>query len=368
MPKITRAEFLRWVATIAGGAAAAAVLQACGVAVENISPTDSPTASPPPATPTARGVTVASGADAGSAAQDAASAGNGETPTAEPTAETTAPTVRTQAPHIAVAHGGDDPEALVRAALLALGGMQRFVPSGATVVIKPNICNAYNSYEYASTTNPWVVGALVKMCREAGAGKVKVLDFPFSGSSVDAYKSSGIQQQVEAAGGTMVPISPRKFIPTTIPNATGLTNCSIYEDVLKADVLIDVPVAKQHSMSRLTLGMKNLMGVIEYRDIVHSDFETMLSELTGFLKPALTVVDAVRMLMRNGPTGGSLSDVKKMDTVVASADVVSADAYTAVHLFGLNVADEVWYIQRAHDIKLGRADVENLQILDIPVG
>jgi len=93
---------------------------------------------------------------------------------------------------------------MVRRALASLGGMDKFVPKGANVVVKPNICVAYHTYEYAATTNPWVVGALVKMCFEAGASSVKVMDFPFGGSAQEAYVKSGIKEQVEAAGGEMV--------------------------------------------------------------------------------------------------------------------------------------------------------------------
>jgi hypothetical protein len=123
-----------------------------------------------------------------------------DTPASQITSEaqTDIPTTATviEPAYLAVAHGGDDPEVLVRSAIAALGGMSRFVPTGAKVVIKPNICVAGRSYKFAATTNPWVVGALVRLCREANAARVFVLDYPFNKSSQEAYVDSGIQEQV----------------------------------------------------------------------------------------------------------------------------------------------------------------------------
>jgi uncharacterized protein (DUF362 family) len=262
-------------------------------------------------------------------------------------------------PDLVVVRGGE-PEPLVRKALEALGGMGRFVPAGAKVVVKPNICISYNSYEYASTTNPWVVGALVKLCLEAGASSVKVLDYPFSGSSESAYKMSGIQEQVEAAGGQMEVISNLKFVPVDIPGAVMLKNVKAYQDVLNANVLINVPIAKHHSLARLTLGMKNLMGLVSRREPLHSNLGDGLSDLVTLFKPALTVVDAVRILTAGGPTGGNLKDVKKLDTIIASPDIVAADSY-ATRLFDLTPAD-ISYVKTAIERGIGRGDLENLKI------
>ena len=151
---------------------------------------------------------------------------------------------------VVIRHG--NPEEMVIKALAALGGIESFVKAGITVVIKPNICNAYHSYEYASTTNPWVVGALVKLCLGAGASKVKVLDYPFGGDSKQAYSMSGIAEQVSANGGEMVPISRFKFKDTSLPQAVDLKSCAIFDDILNADLLINVPIAKNHGSSRLT--------------------------------------------------------------------------------------------------------------------
>jgi uncharacterized protein (DUF362 family) len=267
-------------------------------------------------------------------------------------------------PDMAVTRNGE-PEVLVRRAIAALGGMERFVSKGANVIVKPNICVAYHGYEYAATTNPWVVSTLVKMCLEAGARRVQVMDFPFGGTPQAAYAISGIQKQVEAAGGEMVQMPLFKFVPTAIPAALHLKQANVFEDILKADTVINVPIAKVHDLSRLTLGMKNLMGVVRDRPILHGHISQNLADLASLVRPKLTVIDAVRVMVSHGPTGGSLDDVKKLDTVVASPDIVAADSYAA-RLFGLR-PDSLGYVVAGAAMGLGRSDLENLRIEEIAV-
>jgi uncharacterized protein (DUF362 family) len=267
-------------------------------------------------------------------------------------------------PDLAVARGGK-PRRLVRQALKALGGMERFVQPGDDVIIKPNICVAYRSYEYAATTNPWVVGAVVELALEAGAKRVRVMDYPFGGSPAEAYVRSGIREQVETNGGEMEAISAFKFAPTDLPEGLDLTRCTIYQEVLDADVLINVPIAKHHSLARLTLGMKNLMGTIRNRPMMHQNLGQRLADLSSRIRPALTIVDAVRILMANGPTGGSRGDVRQADTLIASSDIVAADSYAAT-LFNVDPTS-LAYIQAGADMGLGRADLGEMRIEEINV-
>jgi uncharacterized protein (DUF362 family) len=264
-----------------------------------------------------------------------------------------------------VARGGE-PADLVQGALQALGGIERFVPRGARVLIKPNICVAYHTYEYAATTNPWVVAALVQHCLQAGASRVQVMDFPFGGSARDAYAKSGIAEQVQAAGGEMVLMSSFKYTPTQIPGAVDLKQAEVYDEALKTDVLIDVPIAKHHGSARLSLGMKNLMGLVLDRGRLHWNLGQCIADLASLLRPTLTVVDAVRILTAHGPSGGSLDDVKKLDTLIASPDVVAADAYAST-LFGLQPLD-LDYIQAAAGLGLGQSDLKALRIQEVAVG
>jgi uncharacterized protein (DUF362 family) len=237
------------------------------------------------------------------------------------------------------------------------------VQRGNDVVIKPNICVGYHTYEYAATTNPWVVGTLVKVCLEAGARQVRVFDQPFGSGPEEAYRRSGIQEQVEAAGGKMELMPAFKFVKTDIPQGKDLKAWDLYEDALKADVLIDVPIAKHHSMARLTLGMKNLMGLILNRSSMHSNLGQRLADLASRFRPTLTVVDAVRILVAHGPTGGNLADVKKLDTVIISPDIVAADSYAA-SLFGLRPED-LAYVRAGTEMGLGRSDLANLKIEEV---
>jgi uncharacterized protein (DUF362 family) len=323
MPKISRAEFLKLAAIVAGGTAGATVLNACGIA---------------PLT--------------GSSAAAFANT----------------PTPASNYPHLSVARGGDTPDLLVRAAIDAIGGMRRFVPSGANVVIKPNLCTLYYDYTHAATTNPFVVGSLVKMCFEAGAASVKVFDHPYAGSSSEAYQSSGMQTEVTATGGELIPVTDRKFVAQALPGAVSLKTTDIFDDALTADVLINVPIAKDHNLTNVTAAMKNMMGAILHRDIIHNDYPDMLTDLNQHLKSTLTVVDAVRILTAHGPASGSYHDVKQANTIIASPDIVAADAFTCVKLFALDLKQSAGYVRRAAERGLGRMDLENLNIKEVSVG
>ncbi len=348
MNALSRRYFLRWLTVTVGATTTAQLLSACG---------GTPTPDQPPAIPTK---------PLAPTARPTQSAPTSDTPAANaPTPDPTAAPTSTGQPDLVVARGGE-PGALVQQALNALGGIERFVKPGHDVIIKPNICVAYHTYDYAATTNPWVVGELVKLCVGAGARRVRVMDFPFGGTADEAYAISGIKEQVEAAGGVMETMSRVKYARTQLTDAQVLTDCSIYGDALTTDVLIDVPIAKHHSLARLTLGMKNLMGLIQNRELIHDQMGAKLTDLARQLRPTLTIIDAVRILMDNGPTGGDLNDVKQLDTLIASADIVAADSYGAT-LFGLQ-PDELSYIKAGAAAGLGRSDLKNLKIEELRVG
>jgi len=255
---------------------------------------------------------------------------------------------------LAIARGAD-PAAITAAAVDALGGMKRFVKSGADVVVKPNICTDYHGPEYASTTNPVVVATLVALALKAGAKRVRVMDNPFGGPPESAYQNSGIAAAVEAAGGTMQVMSPVKYGRYAIPQGRSISSWDVYDDVLSCDTLINVPIAKTHGSAVLTLGGKNLMGVILDPGQFHSDLAQRIADLTSLVRPQLTVVDAVRILAHGGPTGGDLADVVRKDTVVASNDIVAADAWST-SLFGLTPRD-VPYVPAMAALGLGSMTV-----------
>jgi uncharacterized protein (DUF362 family) len=258
---------------------------------------------------------------------------------------------------------GSDPAAITKAAIAALGGIERFVRSGDDVIVKPNICVDYHPPEYAATTNPTVVASLVTLCLGAGARRVRVMDTPFGGTPESAYAVSGIEEAVRAAGGEMEVMGPVKFAEFVIPNGQDITAWEIYRDVVEADVLINVPVAKHHSLARLSLGGKNLLGVVTKPNQFHRNLGQRVADLASLVRPTLTVVDAVRILTTHGPTGGSLNDVQQADTVIASHDLVAADAWTAT-LFGKTGAD-IAYVKAAAEMGLGTMDLDSVKVEEI---
>ncbi len=362
---VDRRKFLKGLLDL-GLAGAALGLSSCGrpapatpEAPTAAAPTAAPATAPrvPTAVPTA---TAAPTPTAGRLPQAATAA-----PTTIPaTAAATAVPTAAAAPDLAVAHGpAADPAEITRRALAAIGGIERFVKPGADVIVKPNICVAYRTPEYAATTNPEVVGAIVAICMAAGAKRVRVMDFPFGGTPQEAYQQSGIAKAVTAAGGSMEVMSRVKYKNTPIPQGKSIKNWDIYQDVLGADVLINVPIPKTHGTSGLTLGMKNAMGVVSgNRGALHNNIHQRLADLATVIRPALIVVDAIRILTGNGPTGGNLDDVRKLDTVIASADPVAADAY-ACTLFGLD--KPVGFVTAAAAMGLGEADLSKLRIEQI---
>ena len=363
MSKISRRKFLISVAAGMGTIAFDQWITACSP--KNGTPVETQ-AVPSPAKATALPTQTRPPAatSASSPTQSAETAASQPTDPAAAQAPASTPT-QAGVPDLVVARRGE-PEEMVRRALAALGGMNQFVKPGANVMIKPNICVAYHTYEYAATTNPWVVAALVKLCLEAGAASVGVLDYPFGGTAAEAYVKSGIEEQVKAAGGEMIQMVGFKYVSVDIPNGKSLLKTDIYGDLLKADVLINVPIAKHHNLARLTLSMKNLMGVIRNRSALHQDLGQRLPDLAMRISPALTVIDAVRILKNHGPTGGNLNDVEKLDTVIVSKDFVAADAYAAT-LFGLQ-PDELNYVRAAAERGLGRSDLKSLRIEELNVG
>jgi uncharacterized protein (DUF362 family) len=243
--------------------------------------------------------------------------------------------------------------------------MERFVKSDDDVIVKPNICVNFRTFEYAATTNPEVVAALVELCLGAGARRVRVMDNPFGGSAESAYANSGIAEAVVAAGGQMEVMNPAKFRETDIPEGRDISTWPVYQDILNADVVINVPIAKHHSLARLTLAGKNLLGVIQGRNKMHSNLGQRAADLMSLVRPNLTVVDAVRTLMDNGPGGGSLDDVRLSNTVIVSHDIVAADAYAAT-LFGM-VGEDIAYVKAAAEMGLGTMDMNTIQIEEIAV-
>jgi len=261
-------------------------------------------------------------------------------------------------PDLAVARGAAA-ERSVRAAVEALGGIRRFIARNDVVVVKPNI-GWDRRPEYAATTSPEVVAALVRLCLEAGAAKVKVFDRPVNDPR-RTYAQSGIEEAARAAGAEVSFVDERRFREVKIPKGVAIQAWPIYLDVLEADKLVNAPIAKHHGLGRLTLAHKNWMGVMgENRGRIHQRLDEALVDVSTVVRPCLTVLDAVRILTRNGPQGGDLGDVKRLDTVVAGTDQVAVDAFGAT-LFGLAGAD-LGSVREAARRGLGVMDLGRLNI------
>lgn len=259
---------------------------------------------------------------------------------------------------------GNDYSALVRQTIDLLGGMKQFVGPGQRVVVKPNI-GWDRSPEQAANTHPVVVRTLVEMACEAGAKEVKVFDYTCN-EKRRCYNNSGIKDAIAAIGdkrAKLVHIDHRKFKKTKIDGAKALKEWDIYNEALAADSYINVPVAKHHGLSRLTLGLKNTMGVIGgRRGRLHHNIGQNLADLATVIRPSLTVIDATRILLANGPQGGSIDDVKKLDTLLASVDPVAADAL-ATTLFDLE-PKVLSSTVAAHKMGLGEMDLENMNVME----
>jgi uncharacterized protein (DUF362 family) len=254
---------------------------------------------------------------------------------------------------------GHGPAANTRAAIALLGGMGAFVKSGATVVVKPNLLTA-RPPEDGVSTNPIVVGTIVAMCVEAGAKDVIVLDQPTS-EPQSTFQISGIADATRKAGGRVKILTDRNFESVAIPKGRLLSSLPIVKDVFQADTFINVPIAKTHSLAGLTMAMKNLMGIMgDPRSVMHTDFDQKIVDLNTLVKPHLVVLDATRILFRNGPTGGGPQDTKHLDTVIAGTSQVSVDAYGTT-LFGMRPTD-LAYLVNAHARGLGEIDLKKLRI------
>jgi len=265
---------------------------------------------------------------------------------------------------LVVARGaGKSASFITKAAVDAFGGMKRFISRGDVVVIKPNI-GWDRTPEQAANTNPEVVATIVKLCFEAGAKKVKVFDRSVNDPR-RCYKQSGIADAVSSLGAEVSFVDDRRFKDVSIKGQV-LTSWPLYTDVLEADKLINIPVAKHHGLAKLTMSMKNWMGIMGgQRGRIHQKIGECLADICLVVKPTLTVLDSIRVLTTNGPQGGSPADVKRLDTVIVGIDQVGIDSYGAT-LFGMKGSD-LSYVKAGAAAGLGVMDLSRLKIKKLNV-
>jgi uncharacterized protein (DUF362 family) len=255
-------------------------------------------------------------------------------------------------PEMVVVTGGE-PVPLVQSALRELGGMERFVTRGDVVLLKPNI-GWDRTPEQAANTNPELVAEVIRQCRRAGAGKVIVTDVSCNDPR-RCFHRSGIAAAAEREGAEVLLPDPDNFKEVDI-HGTVLRTWPVFAPFLSADKIINLPIAKHHSLTGTTLGMKNWFGILGgQRNQLHQRVHESLADLADFIRPTLTMMDAYRVLIRNGPTGGSLSDVVLKKTMVAGTDPVAIDAYVAKAYWNLD-AEALPYLGFASRKGLGTLD------------
>jgi uncharacterized protein (DUF362 family) len=262
-------------------------------------------------------------------------------------------------PKLVVARGPSVTNNL-NAALGRLGGMGQFIQRGEVVLIKPNI-GWDRTPAQGANTDPELVAALVRTCLEAGAAEVIVTDRPVN-DPARCFAQSGIGSSAEQAGARV--LLPEQTDIRSVDIAGKLGRWSVLEPFFRATKLINVPVAKHHDLTQVTAGMKNWLGAIrQNRGRLHHGIHESLASLAALMLPTLTVIDASRVLLRNGPAGGNLDDVKRLDTIAVSLDPVAADAWAATQL-GVDPGT-IEYLRLGEQRGLGKVDFRSLGPIEI---
>lgn len=259
-------------------------------------------------------------------------------------------------PRMSIARSSTDPAELTRRAVEALGGMGRFVSRGDIVAVKPNIGWDRTPVQ-AANTNPRVVAEVVRLCFEAGARKVVVTDASCN-EARRCFQRSGIWRATHELGASVVLPAPHRFRELRMRGDV-LDEWPIYTPLIEADKVINVPVAKHHNLCRFTAAMKNWYGILGgRRNRLHQNIDVSIADLATFMRPTLTILDATRVLLRNGPQGGNIDDARDLHQVVASLDQVAVDAYGAT-LIGER-PDNVGYLTLGQERGLGTMDYRSL--------
>ena len=253
---------------------------------------------------------------------------------------------------------GDDPAQLARQAIEELGGMARFITRGDIVLVKPNI-GWDRVPEQAATTNPEVVAEIVRHCAAAGAKRIVVTDVSCNDPR-RCFQRSGIAEAAQRAGAEIVLPDPSMFQEVDLQGQT-LRAWPIFSPFLNVDKVINVPIAKHHSLTGTTLGMKNWYGMLGGpRHQLHQKIHESLVDLADFVRPTLTMIDCYRILIRNGTTGGNLEDVLLKKTMVAGTDPVALDAYVAKAFWDLDYP-ALPYLKMAAARGLGTYEFEKVR-------
>ncbi len=270
-------------------------------------------------------------------------------------------------PVIGVAHG--EKSTLVRTAVDALGGIGKFIEQGDRVCIKPNISFAAN-VDCGATTNPQIVKQVVQLCLDAGASRVIIVDHTIQ-DAVLCVERSRIEEALidKDRVNLLTPLKERQYAEIEIPQGKELQSIKVVKAIQTCDKLINLPTAKSHSATGVSLGIKNLMGLIWDRGYLHRvNLHRAIAELASVIKPDLTIVDATRVLTSGGP--GGPGKTVTLNTVIAGTDVVAVDSYTV----GITqwykksfTGNKVKYLVAASELGLGEINTDKMIIKKIGV-
>lgn len=273
-------------------------------------------------------------------------------------------TVVEKVPDMVAVMGGEPAEMLDKA-LAELGGIGNYVKAGQKVVIKPNI-GWDRTPQLAANTNPELVAAMVKHCLKAGAKEVVVFDHTCD-QWQKCYENSGIEKAVKAAGGKIVPGNDESMYKEVAnPKGVKLKNAKIHEALLGCDVWFNMPVLKNHGGAKMSVAMKNLMGIVWDRGYFHkNDLQQCIADSCLIIKrPALNIVDAYRAMKSNGPQGRSEADVVSLKTLIVSPDIVAVDT-ASIKLFNQvkpMPIETVGHIAHGEAHKLGSQNIDKLNV------
>lgn len=269
-----------------------------------------------------------------------------------------------------VAVMGGEPAEMFRKAIAEFGGMGKFVKAGQKVVVKPNI--GWDKVpELAGNTNPELVTAIIKECFAVGAKEVVVFDHTCDDWR-KCYKNSGIEDAAKAAGAKVMPAHEESYYrEVSLPRAKSLKTAKVHSAILDCDVWINVPVLKNHGGAKMTISMKNHMGIVWDRGFFHrNDLQQCIADICTFAKPAvLNVVDAYRIMKTNGPRGKSEADVVLTKSLFMSSDIVAVDTaatkfFNQVETMPLEV---VGHLAKGEELKIGTMDINSLNVKRIKI-
>jgi uncharacterized protein (DUF362 family) len=268
---------------------------------------------------------------------------------------------------LGVAHGTNIKE-MMRAAVAAIGGIERFISRGDVVVVKPNVAFERPA-ALGATTNPEVLVALIELVREAGAAEIRVADNPIE-SPESCFVRSGIRGAALQAGARLYLPEPNQFEMLGTTGATWIERWPFFWRPFEgANKVIGVSPIKDHNLCRASMTTKNWYGLLGgRRNQFHQDIHGIIADLALMLRPTFVVLDATRVLFRSGPTGGSLSDVKEGRTLVASRDSLAADAFGWDQLLERKGEPLPAYFEKAAARGLGQPDWRKVVLSEVNVG